>query len=98
MAYEDTTPEDLIGQRLFNPTRYMGLGVVTDVTTRRNARGESQRVFVCETPKGSTVDREVDKILRQLQDESSLQAFDIGEIFDESPEDYDLAATAELTP
>lgn len=80
--------EDLIGQRLFNENKHMGLGVVVDVVTRRGER----RLVTRPAPGESTTTRDVDDVIHQLESDAfSLDTYDVGDVFDDADaEDFGL--------
>jgi hypothetical protein len=94
------TPKDVLGKRIFNDARHIGYGVAVDIKTVANRRGDSKRVFVCDSGQHTEsrpghsrfVNREVEDMMQQIQSDSySTDIFDIGELFDDATRDnYDL--------
>lgn len=94
------TPEDLIGKRIYNKEAYYGKGVVVDVKTISNLRGDSRTVFVCDYGEAADekehhdrfVNRKVEKVVDEIESDAvATTAYEIGDVFDDaSPEDYDL--------
>lgn len=92
---QEPDPKELLGKRIFNTDRYMGLGVIVDVKTLTSPRNGDELAFVCDHGKhidGSVdhdrfITRPADNIYTAL--EHGSEAYDIGEIFDgASPDHY----------
>jgi hypothetical protein len=60
----DLSPEDVVGKRIYNPTRQIGLGTAEKIVP--NGYHNDEDAFKCRVRGGKTVFRSVDTIMQHL--------------------------------